>query len=72
MKNDWNRFVIIEKIIAMFFISNLFLDVLNNKILNSIIPTKIIGFLFFLSLGLFLGFKLCKYEYGRTLKKQKH
>lgn len=49
---------------------NLFLDILNKNILNSVIPIEIVGYLFWLSLGLFLGFKLCKYEYSRTLRKQ--
>jgi len=69
MKNNWKRFSYFEKGIAIFFMINLALDAINKKILNSAIPIEIIGYLFWLSLGLFLGFALCKNEYSRTLKK---
>jgi len=69
MKNYWKRFTLFDKGLAVFFMINLFLDVINKRVLNSAIPSEIVGYLFWLSLGLFLGFKLCKYEYSRTLKK---
>jgi hypothetical protein len=70
MKNYWKRFSYFDKGLTVFFMINLFLDILNKNILNSVIPIEIVGYLFWLSLGLFLGFKLCKYEYSRTLRKQ--
>ncbi|WMW78120.1 hypothetical protein RF683_01360 [Flavobacterium sp. 20NA77.7] len=70
MKNYWKRFSDLDKGLTVFFMINLFLDILNKNILNSVIPIEIVGYLFWLSLGLFLGFKLCKYEYSRTLRKQ--
>ena len=69
IKNYWKRFNLYQQCLAVFFIINLFLDIINKKILNSAIPSEIVGYLFWLSLGLFLGFKLCKYEYSRTLRK---
>lgn len=69
MKNYWKRFSYFDKGIAIFFMINLFLDIINKKALNSAIPDEIACYLFWFSLGLFLGFKLCKYEYSRTLKK---
>jgi hypothetical protein len=40
---------------------NLFLDVINEKLLHYWIPVEIVAYLFWLSLGLFLGFQLCQY-----------
>lgn len=67
-KTKWKMFSIYDKLIASFFILNLFLDVINEKILDSFIPNEIVGYLFWLSLGLFLGFQLCKFEYKKSLK----
>jgi hypothetical protein len=69
IKNYWKRFNIYQQGLAALFIVALFLDVINKKVLNSAIPVEIVGYLFWLSLGLFLGFKLCKYEYIRALRK---
>ncbi|RCH54764.1 hypothetical protein DJ568_09765 [Mucilaginibacter hurinus] len=69
MKSYWKRFSLYDKGITIFFMINLFLDVINQKVLHSSIPSEIVGYLFWLSLGLVLGFKLCKYEYSRTLRK---
>ena len=70
IKNYWKRFNNYEKTLAAFFVINVFLDVINKKLLNSIIPIEIVGYSFWLSLGLYLGFRLCKYEYGRITKMQ--
>ena len=69
IKNYWKRFSYFDKGLAAFFMVNLFLDVINKKLLGSVIPTEIVGYLFWLSLGLYLGFRLCRYEYSRTLKE---
>ena len=69
MKNYWRRFDFFQKGLSIFFMINLFLDVINEKLLNSMIPDDILGYLFWFSLGLFLGFALCKHEYSRTLKR---
>ncbi len=67
MKNYWKRLSYFNKGITLFFMINLFLDIFNKKILNSVIPVEIVGYLFWFSLGLFSGFKLCKYEYSQLL-----
>lgn len=69
MKNYWKRFSSFERAIQVFFMINLVLDIVNKNFLKSAIPIEIIGYLFWLSLGLYLGFKLCKNEYNRTLRK---
>lgn len=68
MKNQWTRFRYYEIGLTTFFGVNLFLDIINEKLLNSAIPHEIVVYLFWISLGLFLGFRLCKYEYSRALK----
>ena len=70
IKRYWRRFNVYEQCLSVFFIVNLFLDVVNDKLFGSAIPGEIIGYLFWFSLGLFLGFKLCKYEYRRMLMKK--
>lgn len=70
MKNYWKRFSFFDKGLAVFFMLNLFLDVINKKILQSVIPGDLISYLFWLSTGLYLGFQLCKYEYKQVIKKQ--
>lgn len=69
MKNYWKRFSFYDKGLAVFFVINLFFDVINKKILYSAIPSEIVSYLFWLSLGLFLGFRLCKHEYSNVIKK---
>jgi hypothetical protein len=69
IKNYWKRFNIYQQCLAVFFIVALFLDVINKKLLGSTIPTEIVSYLFWLSLGLYLGFRLCKYEYSNAIKK---
>jgi hypothetical protein len=70
MKNYWQRFSLFENGLNIFFIINLFMDIINKKVLSSTIPIEILAYLFWLSLGLLLGFRLCKHEYNRTLRKQ--
>lgn len=69
-RNYWKQFNIYEKGLALFFMINIVFDFINKKLLNSVVPKEIVGFMFWLSLGLYLGFQLCKYEYKRVLKKQ--
>ena len=68
VKNYWKRLSYYDKVLAMFFMINIFLDIINKKVLNSVIPNEIIGYLFWISLGLYLGFQICKYEFKRVLK----
>jgi len=68
VKSHWKRFSFYERGLTFFFMINIFLDVINDKLLDSVIPGEIVGYLFWLSLGLYLGFRLCKYEYGNVIK----
>jgi hypothetical protein len=70
IKNYWKRFNIFQQLLAVFFIIGLFLDSINIKVFNSAIPSEIVDYFFWLSLGLFLGFRICKYEYNQALRKQ--
>jgi hypothetical protein len=65
----WKRLNIYEGIVAMNFIVNLIFYILNRDLLKYVIPKEISGYFFWLSLGLLLGFKLCKYEVKRVLIK---
>ena len=68
-KVHWTRFSIYEKSLAAFFMINIFLDVINEKFLDLAIPTEVVSYLYWLSLGLYLGFRFCKYEYSNAIKK---
>ena len=70
IKNYWKRFNNYEKLLSGFFVTNIFLVIINKEFLSSVIPIEIVGYSFLLSLGLYLGFRLCKYEYGRITKMQ--
>ena len=69
-ENDWKRFSIYERLTMWFFIINLIFIIINKEILKSKFPEYIQGYIFFLSLGLYIGFILCKNEYTRALKKK--
>ncbi len=68
MKYYWRRFNNIEKGLVVFLGIGIFIGILNEDFLNTIIPKEISGYLFWLSLGLYLGFRLCRYEYIRVWK----
>jgi hypothetical protein len=53
------RIFILHKIAAILFLASLGLYIINESFLNSRIPIEIIGYLVFLSLGLYVGFHVC-------------
>lgn len=61
----WKRLNIYEGIIAVNFILNIAIYIVNEDYLQYVIPKEIVGYMFWLSLGLCLGFQLCKYEFKR-------
>lgn len=67
-RKKWLLIGLYGKIISVFFMVNVFLDVINEKLLHYWIPVEIVAYLFWLSLGLFLGFQLCQYL---VFKKEK-
>lgn len=64
----WKRFNIYEGVIVINFILNIIFYNLNEDYLQ-IIPKDIASYIFWLSMGLCIGFEICKYEVKRTLKK---
>jgi hypothetical protein len=66
----WKRIKLIETIIDGFFIINIVFLILDKWFLNFVIPKDIVGYFFWLSLGLWLGFQWCKYEAKRILNKR--
>jgi cadmium resistance protein CadD (predicted permease) len=65
----WKRLNIYEGMVYLSFICIMLLCIVNQEFLNYIVPKDIAGYLFWLSLGLLLGFQLCKYEMKRVWKK---
>lgn len=64
----WKRFVLYERIIACNFLLNIVFYVLNEDYLHYLLKREISVCLFWISLGLYIGFQLCKYEIRRLLK----
>lgn len=71
MKKDsvWKRLLFYEKAISYFFVANLIFIIVNQEF-QLRFPRDIQSGLFFLSLGLYLGFLICKNEYTRSQKKR--
>lgn len=67
----WKRLKIFEAIVSGNFLFSLFLYIVNEDYLEYAIPKDIAGYIFWLSLGLYLGFRLCKYEFKRLWIKSK-
>lgn len=64
----WKRFIIYERIVSYNFLLNIGFYIANKELLNNIVPNEIEVALFFLSLGIYLGFQLCKFESNRVWK----
>ena len=62
----WKRLQIYERLVTAFFLLNIAFYILNKDFFNYIVPKDIEGYMFWISLGLYLGFQLCKYEYKRV------
>lgn len=67
-KDAWQRFYNYEKGLVAFFSVNLVFISVNEKV--KLIPFEISGYFFWLSIGLYLGFRLAKWEVVRVQKKQ--
>ena len=68
IKNEWQRFYSYEKILLYSLAALLILLAVNEEI--RLIPFEISGYFFWLSLGLYLGFRLAKWEIIRVQKNQ--
>jgi hypothetical protein len=72
MKESYlKRLLIYELVATTLLLVSFFFFILNEDFFNHIIPKDIAGYLFWISLGIYLGFKLCKYELKRVWKKMK-
>lgn len=69
-KNHWKRFINYERVLFSFWIISFLVSLVNERLLNSIVPNEVAAYIFWLSLGLYLGFILCKHEYHHALKLQ--
>ena len=67
-KNKWNRFILIEGLIGCNFIFSTVVFIVNDIVIEFISRTNI-GYYFWLSFGLFLGFHICKAEFKRYRNK---
>lgn len=69
VSKNWKTFRTYEAVITFFLIANLAFFTINRKLDNPIMPTEFAGYIFWLSLGLYLGFKLCKEAFRGVIKK---
>jgi len=63
-----NRYFIFHRIFLFFFGFNIVFYIVNDAFLKKI-PLEIVGYSFFLSLGLYVGFHVCLGEVKRRAKK---
>ena len=64
----WKRFKIYQGIIVINLLLSLLFYIVNEDYLNYYVPKDISALLFWLSLGIYIGFQLCKYEIKRIMK----
>lgn len=63
----WKRLKLYEGIISIILLLNIIFYVINNEYLKYLIPKEVNDYMFWLSIGLWLGFNWCKYEVRRVL-----
>lgn len=66
----WKRFKIYNSIVTVWFMFNVIFYIANRDYFNFIVQKNLAGYLFWSSLGLYLGFQWCKLEVTRVLKMQ--
>ena len=64
------RIFLFHRIAAVFFLFSLGLCVITGSFLKSRIPIEIVGYLVFLSLGLYVGFQVCLGEIKRMINSK--
>lgn len=69
--NSWKRFQLIEILITVSFIINLLFGIVNSIFLKLAVPNELQLFSFAITLGLYLGFAVCKREYYNAKNKEK-
>ena len=68
VKDHWKRFVRYKRALTVFLCIGFFADFINKKLLHSMVPSEIISYLFWLSLGLYLGYIFSKHECVHAFK----
>ena len=68
-KSIWKRFFVLQTGLIIFSILNIIFTCISNKQLRIEFPGNLRGYLFFLSIGLYFGFLICKKEYERVINK---
>ena len=66
------RLRVYQKIITYFFIFNIIFYIINDAFFRNAIPLEIIGYMFFLSLGIYIGFHVCIHEIKRQNIEQQN
>jgi hypothetical protein len=64
------RLIIFHRVALVFFLFSLGLYIVNDAFLKKKIPLELIGYMVFLSLGIYVGFHLCLDEVKRMNKKK--
>jgi hypothetical protein len=65
----YKRINILHRIFLSFFLLSLGVFIVNDSILKKRIPIEIVGYIFFLSLGIYVGFHVCLDELKRMNRK---
>jgi hypothetical protein len=71
MDKNWRVFKIYQSVIELFFAFCMVLAATVKIVKKTLLPPNIVGYLFWFSLGIYLGFQLCKYIYNKELKKSR-
>lgn len=68
VRNQWTRLVFVERTLLAFFLGSIAFRIINTELLHSYFSETTQSRAFWLSLGLYAGFNICKYEYHRAVK----
>jgi hypothetical protein len=68
---SYKRLLLFEKGFTVFFLINFAIMVLCKNILLSVFPQDIRNYFFWLSMGLYIGFLVCKNEFKKLISASK-
>jgi len=66
-KYNWKRFTYFNVGVILFFAGCGILYFVNEKLSTPILPQVVIGYFFWLGLGMVIGFSLCRHEMERVI-----
>lgn len=61
---------IVEIVLGVYLFANVIFYPINGDELDYLVPEEIVIYSYWLSVGLFVGFKVCRYQMTRILKKR--